>query len=163
MRQNDKVLLPEPLGPMSAWTSPALTVRVRPLRISLPSTDTCRFSTSKSGVLMYDSFVVFQGKKLPGANPLGQPIRHRVLAPQQAGQRRLVQEALNVRGESGPHRADAAVAEVHAGVLLAGVARADVVGGLHVAEGPHHLPKRRRGRGTVQHVAAFDAPAAVHQ
>src|ERR1051325_7978869 len=37
------VLLPEPLGPMIAWTSPALTVRSMPRRISLPSTLACRF------------------------------------------------------------------------------------------------------------------------
>jgi len=32
----DSVLLPEPLGPITAWTSPAFTVRSMPLRISLP-------------------------------------------------------------------------------------------------------------------------------
>src|SRR6185295_5318714 len=37
------VLLPEPLGPIIAWTSPALTVRSMPRRISLPSTLACRF------------------------------------------------------------------------------------------------------------------------
>ena len=31
-----KVDLPEPLGPMRAWTSPAATVRSTPLRISIP-------------------------------------------------------------------------------------------------------------------------------
>jgi hypothetical protein len=30
------VLLPEPFGPMMAWTSPGLIVRFRPLRISRP-------------------------------------------------------------------------------------------------------------------------------
>ena len=37
--------LPEPLGPMMACTSPALTSRSIPLRISLPSTEACRFFT----------------------------------------------------------------------------------------------------------------------
>src|SRR5947207_633680 len=37
------VLLPEPLGPITAWTSPGLTVRSMPRRISLPSTRACRF------------------------------------------------------------------------------------------------------------------------
>src|SRR5581483_2528747 len=43
------VLLPLPLGPMMAWTSPRFTVRSRPLRISLSSTDTWRFLTWSSG------------------------------------------------------------------------------------------------------------------
>ncbi len=34
----DRVLLPEPLGPMMACTSPERTVRSIPLRISLPAT-----------------------------------------------------------------------------------------------------------------------------
>src|SRR2546427_12015252 len=37
------VLLPEPLGPMMACTSPACTVRSMPRRMGLPSTVTCRF------------------------------------------------------------------------------------------------------------------------
>src|SRR5277367_4339 len=41
-----RVLLPEPLGPMMACTSPALTVRLIPLRISLSSTLACRFLIS---------------------------------------------------------------------------------------------------------------------
>ncbi len=32
------VLLPEPFGPMMAWTSPFSTVRVSPRRISWPAT-----------------------------------------------------------------------------------------------------------------------------
>ena len=42
--------LPEPFGPMIACTSPAFTVRSRPLRISLPSISTCRFLTSRSAI-----------------------------------------------------------------------------------------------------------------
>src|SRR5438094_5613064 len=38
--------LPEPFGPMMAWTSPLLTVRLMPFRISLPSTDAYRFRIS---------------------------------------------------------------------------------------------------------------------
>src|SRR6185503_10539844 len=44
------VLLPEPFGPINAWISPLRTVRLRPLRISLPSTDAWRFSITSSGV-----------------------------------------------------------------------------------------------------------------
>src|SRR4029079_13577021 len=40
--------LPEPLGPISAWTFPFSTSRSRPLRIFLSSTSTCRFRISSS-------------------------------------------------------------------------------------------------------------------
>src|SRR2546428_11089845 len=43
------VLLPEPLGPMIACTSPARTTRSMPRRIGLPSTATCRSLISRSG------------------------------------------------------------------------------------------------------------------
>src|SRR5712692_598023 len=43
------VLVPEPLGPMIAWTSPERTTRSIPFRISLPSTVTCRSLISRSG------------------------------------------------------------------------------------------------------------------
>ena len=43
------VLLPEPFGPISAWISPCLTVRLTPRRISLPSTETCRSSIRNVG------------------------------------------------------------------------------------------------------------------
>ena len=42
--------LPEPLGPISAWTSPASTVRSRPLRICCSPTCACRFLISSSGI-----------------------------------------------------------------------------------------------------------------
>src|SRR5215813_14793879 len=41
-----KVLLPEPFGPITAWTSPARTVRSMPRRISWLPTWTCRFLIS---------------------------------------------------------------------------------------------------------------------
>ncbi len=43
-----RVDLPEPLGPISAWTLPFSTSRSRPRRISLSSTLTCRFRISSS-------------------------------------------------------------------------------------------------------------------
>ncbi len=43
------VLLPEPLGPMMAWTSPAGTASESPLRISLPPTRAWRPSMASSG------------------------------------------------------------------------------------------------------------------
>src|SRR5436190_1669774 len=39
--------LPDPFGPINAWTSPWRTVRSMPLRICLPSTDACRPSISR--------------------------------------------------------------------------------------------------------------------
>src|SRR5712692_1858535 len=43
------VLFPEPFGPMIACTSPLRTTRSIPLRISLPSTVTCRSLMTRSG------------------------------------------------------------------------------------------------------------------
>src|SRR6185436_19295003 len=43
--------LPEPFGPMIACTSPLLTVRLMPFRISLPSTDACKFLISNTNLL----------------------------------------------------------------------------------------------------------------
>src|SRR3954470_12409834 len=42
--------LPEPFGPISAWTSPLDTSRSRPLRISLSSALTCRLRISRSAI-----------------------------------------------------------------------------------------------------------------
>ena len=42
--------LPEPLGPMSAWTSPRSTVRSSPRRISLSPARTCRLRISRSAM-----------------------------------------------------------------------------------------------------------------
>src|SRR5688500_14922571 len=44
MRTWERVDLPAPLGPMTAWTSPLRMTRSTPLRISRPCTDTCRSS-----------------------------------------------------------------------------------------------------------------------
>ena len=40
------VLLPDPLGPIMAWVSPALTARSMPCKISAPSTPACKFRIS---------------------------------------------------------------------------------------------------------------------
>src|SRR4051812_10856965 len=47
MRTCASVDLPEPLGPMSACTSPDATSRSTPRRISMPATDACRFETRR--------------------------------------------------------------------------------------------------------------------
>src|SRR6266852_205276 len=49
MTVSASVLLPEPFGPMIACTSPLRTTRSIPLRISLPSTVTCRSLMTSSG------------------------------------------------------------------------------------------------------------------
>src|SRR6266545_4569916 len=46
------VLLPEPFGPMIAWTSPLRTMRSMPFRIGLLSTSTWRSLISRSGKLL---------------------------------------------------------------------------------------------------------------
>src|SRR5579875_3244583 len=48
MSAQESVLLPEPLGPITACTSPLFKARETPFRISRPSTLTCRFRISKS-------------------------------------------------------------------------------------------------------------------
>ncbi len=45
------VLLPLPLGPISAWVSPRLSVRLTPFRIGLPSTLTCRSLITSDSVM----------------------------------------------------------------------------------------------------------------
>src|SRR5438552_17920757 len=49
MTVSASVLLPEPFGPVIAWTSPLRTTGSMPLRISLPSTVTCRSLMTRSG------------------------------------------------------------------------------------------------------------------
>src|ERR1019366_6001974 len=50
------VLLPLPLGPMMAWTSPEFTVRLMPWRISRSPTLACRSLISSSAMLSDASF-----------------------------------------------------------------------------------------------------------
>src|SRR5215470_10792849 len=52
MRVLDSVLFPDPLGPMTACTSPRLRPSETPRRISRPSTATCRSLISKSANLL---------------------------------------------------------------------------------------------------------------
>src|SRR3954467_733025 len=57
----DKVDLPEPFGPMIAWTSPLLTCRLRPFKISLPSMPACKFLTSNNILLFpFYQFIHFE-------------------------------------------------------------------------------------------------------
>ena len=48
-----RVLLPDPFGPISAWTSPLRMDRLTPLRISLLATLTCKvFDHQCLGVML---------------------------------------------------------------------------------------------------------------
>src|SRR5215469_6501190 len=53
-----RVDLPEPFGPISAWTLPFSTSRSSPLRISLSSAFTCRLRISSSAISL--RFWVFE-------------------------------------------------------------------------------------------------------
>src|SRR3978361_1519616 len=46
-----RVDLPDPLGPISAWISPLLTVRSKPLRICFSPACTCRLRISRSAAM----------------------------------------------------------------------------------------------------------------
>src|SRR3954468_8810125 len=61
--------LPEPLGPMSAWTSPERTVRSTPLRICLSPAATWRFLISRSGM---EEVSVRRGRLMGEGDELGQ-------------------------------------------------------------------------------------------
>src|SRR5688500_4999302 len=58
MIANPNVLLPEPLGPISAWVSPRLISRFTPLRIVRSPTLTCRFLMRRASVMWSSSFLV---------------------------------------------------------------------------------------------------------
>src|SRR5665213_4357516 len=52
-----RVDFPAPLGPMRAWTSPALTTRSTPRKMAAPSASTWRFLSSSRGVVTGDSLL----------------------------------------------------------------------------------------------------------
>src|SRR3989338_8612051 len=162
MRQKERVLLPEPLGPMRAWTSPALTVRLTPFTISFPSTATWRPSITKSGGSIADPFVIFSPCAL-GGGAFGDSLSDGVFAFQEAREGRLVQDALNVARQPGPDRADPAVGKGDAGRRVARELVTDVVGRLHRPERADDFPQRNRARRTVQHVTPLGPPHAVHE
>src|ERR1700742_2220814 len=86
--------LPEPFGPIRAWTRPFSTSRSRPLRIFLSSICTCRLRISSSAISLRFwgscvKFGVLQGVDDRGLGPhlgLAAPVRRREL--DQLGQRR---------------------------------------------------------------------------
>src|SRR5882762_242424 len=50
--------LPEPFGPMMAWTWPLFTVSDSPWRISRSSTRTCRSLTSSNDIVFFRLFLM---------------------------------------------------------------------------------------------------------
>src|SRR5436189_2351895 len=72
MRVLESVLLPDPLGPMTACTSPRLRPSDTPRRISRPSTATCRSSISNSANVLPLSGDVVRAAGVAGAQP-GRP------------------------------------------------------------------------------------------
>src|SRR4030067_948445 len=112
MRALARVLLPEPLGPMRACTSPRLMDRATPLRISLPSTLTCRSSMTNRGSCPF-CLVISSPELLscqtchhgPPATPVAdRPSRHGPLAAAPLGHYLLYQVlAIGVAFHNPPH------------------------------------------------------------
>src|SRR5215475_8255947 len=85
----ESVDLPEPFGPMIAWTSPSFTVSVSPWRISRSSTRTLRSFTSSNAMIFFhlspgpeerrSARLKGQGQKftlpIPSRRPLERPPR----------------------------------------------------------------------------------------
>src|ERR1700704_3741474 len=104
MRVWERVDLPEPLGPMTACTSPLLMLSVTPLRISLPSTlaRRSRISKSANSLLALLDFISAVACRL--AHPCGSGHRR----PQQALVHLLLVQAWEAG--AGGHVLDGAVA-----------------------------------------------------
>src|ERR1700712_2194918 len=83
--------LPEPLGPISAWISPLLTVRSRPLRICFSPAWTWRLRISSSAA-MFMFFLEFSGDRCGVAHSGGGLVlRGTVGEGDELGERRLGQ------------------------------------------------------------------------
>src|ERR1035437_6404832 len=152
------VLLPEPLGPISAWTSPAGTVRSTPRRISLSSTDTVRPRTTRSAawpVLTSGMWGLRVG--------LGR--RHGLqqgLVVDQLGERGLAEDCVDALLEPLPEttRGTLALAGAASRLVVAG----DAFDGRDLAlDSVDDLEHRDQLGGTGQRVAAVDAPGALDQ
>src|SRR5437763_6816381 len=110
-----RVDLPEPLGPIRACTSPRDTLRSTPLRISLPSTVTCRFWISRSAMsnLIY-AFLWSDRSHLERLGGLACPARARPLRMPRAraplrerdelGERRLLERPVDAALDAGPEQ-----------------------------------------------------------
>src|SRR2546427_1452492 len=135
MIASESVLLPEPFGPMIAWTDPLSTVRSMPLRMGLPST-----LTSRSRISRLDN----------GPLPRG--------GLRELGEGHAVERLRDRRLELEPHRARAAVGLAYAiqdrvtlggtDLRLArslqrahGVARGDRLGLARAAAAPPRAPR----------------------
>src|SRR6267378_6240618 len=100
MIASESVLLPEPLGPMIAWTEPLSTTRSIPLRIVLPSTLTTRSLISRLDI----HTIPRRGRRYLGESHAIQSLRDAVLelephSPRSAvGLTHAVHDGLALRG-----------------------------------------------------------------
>src|SRR5437867_8471945 len=139
MIASDSVLLPEPFGPMIAWTDPLSTVRSMPLRMGLPST-----LTSRSRISRLDN----------GPLPCG--------GRRELGEGHAVERLRDRRLQLEPHRARAAVRLAHAVHDRVSLGGTDL--GLDRSlERTHHVARRDRPRLARENVAASRAALPVHQ
>src|SRR5579884_3620738 len=71
MRAQESVLLPDPLGPITACTSPLSRASETPFRISRPSTLTCRLRILKSAKVLPLSRDLVGAARIPRREPGG--------------------------------------------------------------------------------------------
>src|SRR5213593_1029444 len=139
MIASESVLLPEPFGPMIAWTDPLSTVRSMPLRICLPSTLTCRSRISR-----------LDNGPLPGGGL------------RELGESHAVERLRNRRLQLEPHRACAAVGLAHAVEDRVTLGSTDLRLDRSL-ERANHVARGDRLRLARENVAASRAALAVHQ
>src|ERR671937_711548 len=139
MMASESVLLPEPFGPMIAWTDPLSTTRSMPFRIVLPSTLTTRSRISRLDI-----------HALPGG-------RSRKLRESHAVER--FRDAVLQLEPDGPRSAVGLAHAVHDGIALG---RADLRLDRSL-ERAHDVTGRDLPRLARQGVAAARSALAVHQ
>src|SRR5665811_1218172 len=158
-----RVDLPDPLGPIRAWTLPFSTSRSRPRRISLPSTVTCRLRISSSAMRLRfwclgGSGGVSDGR-LRGAGTAGEL--------DQLGQRRPGQRLGDAALDAGPEQLRRAGTVAVALVRAEHLALGSLVEALHrrdlAFQRLDHLVERDLRRGPGQPVAAVGAAGRADQ
>src|SRR5919202_4619416 len=152
--------LPEPLGPMSACTSPGRTMRSRPLRICLSSAWTWRFSILSSAILSLTS------DGLRGGDRDGPVLARREgdeLGQGRAGER-LHDAAVDARPQQLRGAAVAAVGRMRAeDPPVAAVVHEALHRGDDALEGEDHLVHRERRGVACKPVAAVRPTGAVDE
>src|SRR5262245_49002393 len=156
-----RVDLPEPLGPISAWTSPRSTLRSTPRRIALPSTVTCRFWISRSAISDGLSLLCSGGggRADAGAGAAARGLDAAALRERgKLGKRGLLERALDAAVDAGPEQLRGAVLVSVYLVVAQHPAVAELAHTRHrhdaLAERVHDLGHRDRGRVAGQLVAS---------